>query len=39
MASTSLVELLAFLIVLIRTSYARTFGHKQATTAIVVSYY
>jgi len=31
--------LLAFLIVLIRTSYARTFGHKQATTAIVVSYY
>ncbi len=31
--------LLAFLIVLVRTSYARTFGHKQATTAIVVSYY
>ncbi len=31
--------LLAFLIVLIRTSYARKFGHKQATTAIVVSYY
>jgi cytochrome c oxidase subunit 3 len=31
--------LLAFLIVLIRTSYARNFGHKQATTAIVVSYY
>lgn len=31
--------LLAFLIVLIRTSYARVFGHKQATTAIVVSYY
>jgi cytochrome c oxidase subunit 3 len=30
---------LAFLIVLVRTSYARTFGHKQATTAIVVSYY
>lgn len=31
--------LLAFLIVLVRTSYARVFGHKQATTAIVVSYY
>ena len=31
--------LLAFLIVIIRTSYARVFGHKQATTAIVVSYY
>jgi cytochrome c oxidase subunit 3 len=31
--------LLAFLLVLIRTSYARKFGHKQATTAIVVSYY
>ncbi len=31
--------LLAFLIVLIRVAKARKFGHSQATTAIVVSYY
>ncbi|NDE96495.1 MAG: heme-copper oxidase subunit III [Actinobacteria bacterium] len=31
--------LLAFLVVLIRVSKARRFGHSQATTAIVVSYY
>lgn len=31
--------LLAFLIVMIRVSKARRFGHSQATTAIVVSYY
>ncbi len=31
--------LLAFLIVLIRVNKARKFGHSQATTAIVVSYY
>ena len=31
--------LIAFLIVIIRVSKARRFGHSQATTAIVVSYY
>lgn len=31
--------LIAFLIVMIRVSKARRFGHTQATTAIVVSYY
>lgn len=31
--------LIAFLVVMIRTARARKFGHKQATTAIVVSYY
>lgn len=31
--------LIAFLIVLIRANKARTFTHKQGTTAIVVSYY
>ena len=31
--------LIAFLIVLIRVAKARKFGHSQATTAIVVSYY
>jgi len=31
--------LIAFLVVLIRVFKAQTFGHKQATTAIVVSYY
>lgn len=31
--------LLAFLVVLIRVNKARRFGHSQATTAIVVSYY
>jgi cytochrome c oxidase subunit 3 len=31
--------LIAFLIVMIRVSKARRFGHQQATTAIVVSYY
>jgi cytochrome c oxidase subunit 3 len=31
--------LLAFLVVVIRVSKARRFGHSQATTAIVVSYY
>ena len=31
--------LIAFLIVMIRVSKARQFGHRQATTAIVVSYY
>ena len=31
--------LIAFLIVMIRVSKARRFGHSQATTAIVVSYY
>ena len=31
--------LLAFLIVMIRLSKARKFGHSQVTTAIVVSYY
>lgn len=31
--------LIAFLIVLVRTFRAGRFGHKQATTAIVVSYY
>lgn len=31
--------LLAFLIVLIRVNKAKKFGHSQATTAIVVSYY
>ena len=31
--------LIAFLIVMIRVSKARKFGHQQATTAIVVSYY
>ncbi|NCX76719.1 MAG: heme-copper oxidase subunit III [Actinobacteria bacterium] len=31
--------LLAFLVVLIRVSKARRFGHSQATNAIVVSYY
>jgi cytochrome c oxidase subunit 3 len=31
--------LIAFLLVLIRVSKARTFSHSQATTAIVVSYY
>jgi cytochrome c oxidase subunit 3 len=31
--------LLAFLVVMIRVSKARRFGHSQATTAIVVSYY
>jgi cytochrome c oxidase subunit 3 len=31
--------LIAFLLVMLRVSKARQFGHKQATTAIVVSYY
>jgi cytochrome c oxidase subunit 3 len=31
--------LIAFLVVMIRVSKARKFGHQQATTAIVVSYY
>ena len=31
--------LIAFLFVLIRASYAKKYGHEQATTAIVVSYY
>jgi len=31
--------LIAFLVVLIRVAKARKFGHSQATTAIVVSYY
>jgi cytochrome c oxidase subunit 3 len=31
--------LIAMLIMLVRTSRARSFGHKQATTTIVVSYY
>jgi len=31
--------LIAFLLVLIRASYAKKYGHDQATTAIVVSYY
>ena len=31
--------LLAFLVVMIRVSKARRFGHSQATSAIVVSYY
>lgn len=31
--------LVAFLIVMLRTAKAQRFGHKQATTAIVVSYY
>ena len=31
--------LLAFLVVLIRVNKAKKFGHSQATTAIVVSYY
>ena len=31
--------LIAFLVVLVRTFRAQRFGHKQATTAIVVSYY
>lgn len=31
--------LIAFLIVMLRAAKARKFGHKQATTAIVVSYY
>jgi cytochrome c oxidase subunit 3 len=31
--------LIAFLVVMIRISKARRFGHSQATTAIVVSYY
>ena len=31
--------LIAFLIVLIRVNKAKKFGHSQATTAIVVSYY
>jgi cytochrome c oxidase subunit 3 len=31
--------LIAFLIVMVRVSKARKFGHQQATTAIVVSYY
>jgi cytochrome c oxidase subunit 3 len=31
--------LIAFLIVMLRVSKARRFGHSQATTAIVVSYY
>jgi cytochrome c oxidase subunit III len=31
--------LLAFLLVMIRVAKARRFGHSQATTAIVVSYY
>jgi len=31
--------LIAFLIVLIRASYAKKYSHDQATTAIVVSYY
>ena len=31
--------LIAFLIVMIRVAKARQFGHRQATTAIVVSYY
>ena len=33
------VGLIAMLIMLVRTSRARSFGHKQATTTIVVSYY
>ncbi|NDF03003.1 MAG: heme-copper oxidase subunit III [Actinobacteria bacterium] len=31
--------LIAFLLVLIRSSYAKNYSHDQATTAIVVSYY
>ena len=31
--------LIAFLFVLIRASYSKKYGHDQATTAIVVSYY
>ena len=31
--------LIAVLFVLIRASYAKKYGHDQATTAIVVSYY
>ncbi len=31
--------LIAFLFVLVRASYAKKYGHDQATTAIVVSYY
>jgi cytochrome c oxidase subunit 3 len=31
--------LLAFLLVMVRVAKARRFGHSQATTAIVVSYY
>jgi cytochrome c oxidase subunit 3 len=31
--------LVAMLLMLLRTAKARTFGHKQATTTIVVSYY
>ncbi|MFM7874934.1 MAG: heme-copper oxidase subunit III [Actinomycetota bacterium] len=31
--------LIAFLVVMVRVSKARKFGHQQATTAIVVSYY
>ena len=31
--------LIAMLLMLLRTAKARTFGHKQATTTIVVSYY
>ena len=31
--------LIAFLLVMIRVAKARRFGHSQATTAIVVSYY
>ena len=31
--------LIAMLIMLVRTARARSFGHKQATTTIVVSYY
>jgi len=31
--------LIAFLVVLIRASYAKKYSHDQATTAIVVSYY
>jgi cytochrome c oxidase subunit 3 len=31
--------LIAFLLVMLRVSKARRFGHSQATTAIVVSYY
>ena len=31
--------LIAFLLVMLRVSKARRFGHSQATSAIVVSYY
>ena len=31
--------LVAFMLVLLRVAKARRFGHSQATTAIVVSYY